>query len=267
MSVISIIIPTYKPEGYIVDCFQSIEYQTISSDLYKVYIGLNGPKDPYEKYILKKLENCKFSFSFYYIPEVGVSAARNYLIEKSQEDFLVFVDDDDILSPSYLQDLLAISAKDIMSVSYVLNFKNDVSNFYENYIGKSFDNFLDKTSSKFKTRKYFSSPWGKMIPRSVISDFRFDPNLAKGEDSLFMALISKNIRLIRKTSKSACYYVNERNGSVTRSRLIVSDEYSWLNYLIIKYILLLFTKDYDKKFIMTRIVATFIKYFKVLKGS
>lgn len=266
MAVISILIPTYKPGDYIFNCFQSIEDQNISSDLYKVYICLNGPKEIYEEYILKDLLKRKFTYNFYYISESGVSAARNFLIEKSQEDFLVFVDDDDILSPNYLRQLLEISSEDTMGISYILNFKYNILNFSENYIGKSFDKIIDQTPSKFKTRKYFSSPWGKMISRTIIANYRFDTNLSKGEDSLFMALISKNIKLIRKTSKSACYYVNERNGSVTRRHMNISDEYSMLNYLMLKYISLLFNSNYDKKFTITRIIATFLKYFKVLKG-
>ncbi len=263
MKKISVIIPTYKPQEYIEKCFNSFENQTISKDKFCIYIALNGPKDSYEDYIFKLQKKVTFDYKYIYIEEAGVSNARNKLIEASSEDFIVFVDDDDIVSENYLENLLQVSTDKFIGISNIYNFEKDINNLKENYIGKVFDLLDDSETSKYKIRKYFSSPWAKMIHRSMIQDIRFDKKISKGEDSLFMAMISKNVLGVKKTTKDTCYYVYEREGSATRKKVQISQELKMILYLTDKYIKLFFKKDYEKVFILTRIVATLLKLIKI----
>ncbi len=49
--LISVIIPTYKPEDYLFDCLFSIKNQTISHESFEIIIVLNGCKYPYQEQI------------------------------------------------------------------------------------------------------------------------------------------------------------------------------------------------------------------------
>src|SRR5699024_1095340 len=178
MSKISVLIPTYKPGWYLQRCLKSIEEQTLPKDKFKVYIALNGPKDNFEEVIHSALESTNFDYEFFYLELASVSNARNYLIENSTEEYIVFVDDDDLLSENYLEELLRVSSEDTIGVSNVYNFIDSIDNRKESYIGKCFQSLEEKTTSKYKSRKYFSSPWAKMIHRIIIKDVRFDINLA-----------------------------------------------------------------------------------------
>src|SRR5690606_31643500 len=102
----SVLIPTHKPDWYIERCLNSIEEQTLNKSYFMVYITLNGVKEPYEELILGLLNKYSFEYAYFYIPEAGVSNARNFMIESSVEDYITFVDDDDMLSPDYLEQLL-----------------------------------------------------------------------------------------------------------------------------------------------------------------
>jgi len=261
---IAVLIPSYKPENYFEKCLLSIQKQTLSKDKFCVYIALNGPRFPYEEYILEVLFDSNFEYRYIYIEKAGVSNARNKLIDISEEEYIVFIDDDDLISENYLENLLKVSSNKIMGISNIYTFENDLKEMKENYISKSFTSLNDRESSKYKIRKYFSSPVAKMIHRKMIEDIKFDERLSKGEDSLFMAMISKNIDSIQKASIDTYYHVYERVGSATRQKVNVKKEVKTIFYLTFQYIKLFFKRDYQKVFILTRIAATLLKLIKII---
>ncbi|MFX1825295.1 glycosyltransferase family A protein [Acinetobacter sp. AS5] len=262
---IAICIPTYKPSYYIINCLQSIEDQTLSKDKFKVYIALNGSEKSYEVYIQEILKKFSFNYKLFFLEEAGVSNARNFLIDHSNEDYIVFVDDDDILSLNYIEELLHVSSSNIMGISNVYNFYGNLNELKKSYIGLCFKNLPEITYSKFKSRKYYSSPCAKMLHRNIISNTRFDTKLSIGEDSLFMAQLSHRVKAVRKTSPSACYYVNERAGSATRKKIDKEKELKRILYSLTTYSKMLLTFRYGTLFILTRIVATLIHGKKLIK--
>ncbi|MGS0498016.1 glycosyltransferase family A protein [Pseudoalteromonas mariniglutinosa] len=263
MSRVAIIIPTYKPKEYLEECFDSISKQTLDNSDFCAYIGLNGPRDDYEYFVKSCLSKFKFNYQYFYIPTAGVSVARNILIAESVEDYLVFLDDDDQISPNYLENLLSITTSKVMGIANVINFMNDRKNQFENYIGRSFSNLESNGTSFFLYRKYFSSPCAKMLHRDMIAQIKFDIKLARGEDGLFMANLSKNIHGFSKAPSDTIYYVNVRPASSSRKKVDRSEEFKKLLYLCGRYLNLTFCNGYNKLFMVTRIVAT-IKHLKKL---
>ena len=256
MSTIAVLIPTYKPGWYLQRCLQSIEEQTLPKDNFKVYIALNGPKDNFEEVIHSALDSTNFDYEFFYLELASVSNTRNYLIENSAEEYIVFVDDDDVISKNYLEELLKVSDATNIGIANVYNFSESLDDLKGSYIGKSFEKLEKTTSSKYKSRKYFSSPCAKMIHRTIIGNVRFDTELAIGEDSLFMAKISHKVQNVKKTAASACYYVYEREGSATRQKIDKKKELKRIVYLLKEYSKMLLSFRYNTLFIMTRVAAT-----------
>lgn len=264
MFKVSVIIPTYKPGDYLVDCLESLDAQTLCKAEYCVYIGLNGPKDNYEEFVLHSLGKFGFNYRYCYISIPGVSQARNHLLNVSKSRYVVFVDDDDLISPIYLESLLNVTNDEVMGLANIINFKGDLSNLFENYIGKSFLSLDSEGDSYFDYRKYFSSPCAKMLSRKMISNLKFDQNLERGEDGLFMANISKNISSFKKGDAAAIYYVNCREGSSSRKDLDKIIEFKKLSYLLIKYLKLLKDKDYNSIFIITRVLSVIRHLIKLI---
>lgn len=263
MKEVAVLIPTYKPKDYFEKCLMSLENQTLGKNKFTVYIALNGPKDDYEKFIFELLKKISFKYKYIYLEQAGVSNARNKLIDLSVEEYIVFLDDDDLVSENYLENLLSVSSDKFIAIANIYNFEKDIDSLKENYIGKTFVLLDDIETSKYKIRKYFSTPWAKMIHRSMIQDIRFDKKVSKGEDSLFMAMISKNVLGIKKTTKDTCYYVYEREGSATRKKVKKSKELKTILYLTAQYVKLFLKKDYEKVFILTRIAATLRKLLRL----
>ncbi len=253
---VAVLIPTFKPKEYLERCFKSIENQSLNKEQFCVYIGLNGPKELYEEYVLKSLQKMTFKYKYIYIVEAGVSNTRNILLDKSTEEFVTFIDDDDLISHNYLENLLEVSTDRYMGISNIYNFKSDINYLVNNDIGMSYKTLENTETSKFKIRKYFSGPCAKLISRRMIGAIRFDTNLKNGEDSLFMIMISKNIEGTHKSSKETCYYVYERPESASRRKRKFYERLQVCMYLWEKYFSLLKVKEYDNVFILTRFVAT-----------
>lgn len=258
---IAVLVPTYKPRDYLERCLDSLENQTLSKSEFKVYLVLNGSEDSYKLYIETVLQNYHFDYEFFNINEAGVSNARNFLIENSTEDFIVFLDDDDLISKNYLAKLRSVTSESFMGITNIVNFEKDLSSLKFNYIGNSFLKLNSIETSKIKARKYFSSPVAKMLHREMIGETRFNINLSVGEDSLFMTEISNKIKGVKKTDDDVLYYVCEREGSTTRSRIDKPKELKRVAYLTYLYSKMLFSSHSDKVFISTRILAT-VKHLK-----
>jgi glycosyltransferase involved in cell wall biosynthesis len=193
----------------------------------------------------------------------GVSNARNFLIENSSEQYICFVDDDDFLSLNFLESLLSVSSEVIVGITDVQVFKYSTNDSEKNYIGNSYSKLSSAESSKFKARKYFSSPWAKIISRKVIGSTRFDVNLSKGEDALFMTQLSPRVHQVRKAEPEACYYVYLRPGSATRSNISKILEIKRIFYVLKQYSRLLGDHRYEKMFLATRILATLLHLKKL----
>lgn len=262
---VSVLIPTFKPADYIESCLASLERQKLPKDKFCVYIALNGPQFPYEDYILNILSDKNINYKYIYLNQSGVSNARNRLLDIANEDFIVFLDDDDQISECYLDELLKITTTEVMGISNVYEFTNNSNELKNNFMGEIFSGLKDGERSKFKIRKYFSSPCAKMLHKEMINDVRFDPKLANGEDSLFMAIISNKISYIKKTSENTCYFIYQRTGSASRKKVNVLDEIKRVFYLLGEYMHLFNKEGYDNIFILTRVAATFKQLTRIFK--
>ena len=257
---ISIIIPTYKPGPYLKDCLESINNQTMNKKCFEVIIVLNGVIKPYIEciYNLTKM----YDFNSVVIPTEtpGVSNARNIGLIRAQGEYVCFIDDDDKISPSYLENLYYKATPNNIVASNVKAFYNNSNKTENDYIASAYKKLINKNSplSVFKGRKFMSSSCCKIISRRIIQDVRFDTNLKIGEDSVFMAKISKKVKSIVLSDSSAIYYRRLRAGSASRVKQPILKKCNIVCKLLKKYTKML-TPSYNIPFIATRIVAALLK--------
>ena len=220
MITTSVIIPTYKPQQYLDKCLESLEKQTMDKDCFEVLVVLNGEKEPYHSTIQKKLDSYPFSSQLIHTSTQGVSNARNIGLTHAKGKYVSFIDDDDCVSPSYLDELckLAIKNPSAVIVSNVLTFREeDGMPLGKDYISKAYDHFSNQPSdSLFRKRKFLSSSCCKIIPMAIIKDRRFNTKLRLSEDAIFMFELSDKIRDVILASKSCIYYRRLRSNSASR---------------------------------------------------
>ncbi len=222
---ISVIIPTYKPSDYLWECLDSLRNQTISHDQYEVLLILNGCNEPYRTKISTYInENNSWNIIFMQTEEPGVSNARNVGLDKATGDYIVFIDDDDYVSNSYLEELSRISSQDTVGIAYPYAFNDGSPQIQLKYsITTEYERCATHgRQSHLKPKKFFSGPCMKMFHRIIIGNRRFDLRFRNGEDSIFMFEISDKLKYVDFTSTNAVYYRRYRVGSATMSEKKIS---------------------------------------------
>ena len=257
---ISIIIPTYKPGSYLKECLDSINAQTINKKHFEVIIVLNGLIDLYFEYIDKLAKTYDFHSVIIPTKISGVSNARNLGLSRAQGKYICFIDDDDKISPSYIENLYSKASTNNIVASNVKAFYDNSDKLENDYISVAYEKHFQKKAplSVLEGRKFMSSSCCKIISKEIIKDIRFDTNLKIGEDSVFMAKISKKVKSIVLSDSSAIYYRRLRAGSASRVKQPILKKCNIVCKLLKKYTKML-TPSYNIPFIATRIVAALLK--------
>lgn len=254
---ISVIIPTYNPGLYIFDCLNSLKAQK-TDVLFEVILVFNGSYGKYYEDIVNYLElNFSHPYQVLHSEEKGVSAARNLGIDSALGEYLCFVDDDDVVSSSYLEELLGCSSCNCVAIANSYSFNGSINNVRANFLTKAFWATQNKSFSLLKFRSYYSTPCAKLFHKDIISTIRFNTDLDVSEDSLFMFTISPYIHDIKHTSLDAIYYVRERVGSATRKKRSLMAILGLTLKIQLKFlsVYLLNPTKYNFFFFLTRIAA------------
>lgn len=224
---ISLIIPTYKPQNYLWQCLESVKNQTFPKNDFELILVLNGCNEPYNSQIRSYISKSLLGYNINYIQinQGGVSNARNVALDYVKGEYVTFLDDDDCISPMYLERLYKLATPEIVSLCYPLAFRDGKFETFPYRITKQYELLKSKDIVPFyKAYKFFDGPVYKLIHCKIIGDRRFNPAFKNGEDSLYMFLISDKIRNVKFADKSAIYYRRIREGSATtnkRKRIVI----------------------------------------------
>ena len=234
---IGVIVPNYNRVELLEKCLNSLALQNYSS--FTVY--LIDASDCNKNDVKKLLGHYdKRIFHLINIDEKGVSRQRNCGINQAISDgcsYLTFVDSDDIVLPTYLSDLLALSkyvSFDLLSTKLVCS--NQVEELYADAMQDYSCEIINNIDAikRMLDAKLSASPCGKLYSAKIIKKVLFNENIAYGEDYEFnyrFILASKTV--ICSNYKGYLYYTNRE--SVTRRAKISNNTLCSLikaNYII-----------------------------------
>ena len=203
--LVSLVVPIYNVESYLRMCLDSIEHQTYSNiEVLLINDGsLDSSGEICQEYVARDSR-------FYYFEKEngGLSDARNYGIDCSKGKFLTFIDSDDWIEPTYVEDMYqaALNNNSEIVVSNYTRFDVEENhylihvgdNYYEEtYEGKELINrlpLLERSDCSFVTS------WGILFSRSLFDNIKF-PKGKLTEDS------RTNYKLFAKSSRST--YINK----------------------------------------------------------
>ena len=222
--LISIVVPIYNVEKYLRMCLDSIEQQTYSN--IEVLLINDGSPDSSGE-ICQEYVARDSRFRYFEKENGGLSDARNYGIERSNGMYLTFVDSDDWLSLTYVEDLYQAAIRndaDTVVSHYTIYNESD-----RNYYVHIWDDYYEKTctgeelvlelpSLELNGYIYITS-WGILFKKELFNNIRF-PKGKVIEDSrtnykLFfrsnkVAYIHKEIYYHREGIESIGSGVNEK---------------------------------------------------------
>lgn len=221
--LISIVIPVYNKEDYIIRCMESLEQQTFQD--YEVILVDDGSTDSSAKVIKGYLADPRIHYI--YQENAGVSAARNRGLNSAVGDWIAFVDPDDYLKPEYLEKLLAhiTPLVDIVSCCCVCDGTNEIVHFFDEdrIFSGSFqekkDLFLELMDVNYKAKSprwtAIGVPWGKIYRRAFLigNSLQFDIRLFRMQDNIFnMYAFDKCREMVYFDEPLYVYSVDNING-------------------------------------------------------
>lgn len=257
---ISVIIPSYKPSEYVWECLESLNNQTLNKECFEVIFVLNGCNDPWKSDLQKWFDtHLDLNVNFIQTDSPGVSNARNIALSQIKGEYVTFIDDDDYVSDSFLEDVLQVASPQCVvltdSRAFIDGKKGYIDNYAQHLIFKKCS--LTNDQSILHARSIFNGPWMKLLPSSFIHGVSFDTSFKNGEDSLFMFEISKNISNIAYAENNAIYYRRIRQNSATTAQrstfILIRDNLRVSAAIVKRYIKTPFS--YNLPFFITRILA------------
>lgn len=201
MAKIDIIIPVYNGENFIGQTIKSIEDNNFA-DINIILVD-DGSSDGTESLIFKLREEYG-NISYYKKENGGVSAARNFAIERSVSPYICFLDADDLYHKDFLPKMygkIKATNADTCTCGYYKLYDKKIVPMKSAFSKKDF--LVDYLISKNKL--HISS---FLIKREVIFDnnIRFDESSSYGEDIEFMARVIKYSRKIEIVPEYLTYY-------------------------------------------------------------
>jgi glycosyltransferase involved in cell wall biosynthesis len=223
MPEISVIVPVYNVEQFLVQCVETILKQSFGD--FELLLVDDGSTDDSGK-ICDDLEKADSRIKVYHKKNSGVGSARNYGIDRAKGKYLVFVDSDDWIEIDYLNTLyekICENDNDCSVCGYkavvvdngdiVMNEVKYIPSFGKIDDRKSFENILGELIDK----KYILSPWSKIYKTDILNNYsiRFDTVRSIGEDLLFNLQYFFHVKKIEGCNYLGYVYRISRDSSLT----------------------------------------------------
>lgn len=254
---LSVIVPSYKPQFYTWECLDSVCNQTINRSQYEVIVVLNGCNEPYNSELKRYLdEHPEVNWNYIQTDTPGVSNARNIGIDNAKGEYITFLDDDDYVSPSYIEHLLEASSPTTIGLAHPKAFNSE--GFCPYVIEEAYNGISERGCVHYlKARKVFQGPCMKLFHRDIIGKRRFDVSFKNGEDALYMFLLSNKFKSVKASNPEAIYYRRVRENSATFAKQKLSYRLSNSFRIIIEYSKIYWRNlsSYSTSFYLTRVLG------------
>lgn len=205
--LVSIIIPVYNVEEYLPKCIESICSQTYLN--WELILVNDGSKDASGE-ICDQYAQKDARIKVVHKHNAGVSSARNRGMELAKGEYICFIDSDDYVDATFLDDF--------QTKQYVTDFY--ISGAYYDVHGKpyscvkykeQFCESINQIRDTFFSQQLYSNgyPWGKLYRSKIIKDNHlvFDESLSIHEDHNFVFAYFALAKSVFVTSSAGYHYL------------------------------------------------------------
>lgn len=184
----SIVVPVYNVAKYIEQALESIVAQSFTD--FEVLLIDDGSTDGSAE-ICDRYADKDTRFRVYHRANSGAAASRNFGIDKSHGDFIIFMDSDDYLSSNMLAGM--VSAMTSKEDAAICGFSKVSSTLTETHSELPLPSDGQATTitpaealeDMFYERLINCTPWAKLFHHSLLEGIRFPP-IRIGEDQAVM---------------------------------------------------------------------------------
>lgn len=191
MTKLSLIIPIYKVENYIIECIESICCQLVEG--VEVILVNDGTPDQSmemaKEYINNRYSQYLNQFIFIYQENKGQSSARNEAIKVANGEYVAFLDSDDYLLEKYFYTIFSVFDKynDIDIIHFNAKQYDELKGVYIEPINFVRNKSIVRINEPYREKLFHDShwyPWLRIIKKDIISRYEFILNVYM-EDKLF----------------------------------------------------------------------------------
>ncbi|MDR0489136.1 MAG: glycosyltransferase [Propionibacteriaceae bacterium] len=219
---ITVVMPTFKGVNRISKALTSLAAQTLDRSLFEILCCVNGGDDGTTALIASFQEqHPDLIIRVLHSEKPGISLSTNIGLAAATKEYFTNIDDDDWVSPSYLETLLTHCAPKRVVMTYICDVAenpSEPSRRFNNYLCRRMTPFAGKLIS---ARKVWveSANSGKAVSTLLAREVGYDETIDSGLDVVFWLQVVTRNRLkvyIPRISEKAFYYRLVRTGSLSR---------------------------------------------------
>ncbi|MGO5315120.1 glycosyltransferase [Bilifractor sp. LCP21S3_A7] len=212
-NIVSIIIPVYNIENYIVKCIKSVVTQSYNN--LEIIVVDDGSTDN----SIQKIKQIKDNrIKIFHKENGGLSSARNFGLKKAIGEYIFFLDGDDYLDKNAINNLVIVS-----SINDVDIVQGEACYYYSNgyyKIDKIKEGVIenDITLEYFKTKNFKTYVWNKLYSHKFIKGLKFQEKMTNEDIAFSYDVCLKKPRVIN-LNKVIYFYVQRENSIVHNKKL------------------------------------------------
>lgn len=216
MPKVSVIVPAYNVEKYLRKSMNCILNQTFSD--FEVILIDDGSNDSTPA-ICDELSRSDSRVKCFHKSNGGVSAARNYGLDRITGKYMTFIDSDDMVTEDYLETLLQLLENSSNAQISMVNGKAVLEN--EKTIPEKENEILNVTVEQavqmmLLRKKYTHANWGKLYKSELWENIRFPENIVYDDYDTTYRVYAGAQRVV--CADCVKYFYVQREGSLMHAK-------------------------------------------------
>lgn len=224
---ISIVIPVYNVEDYIIACLESVVRQTTRLPLEVIIVDDCG-KDRSIAMAEEFIRSYDGPIEFHIIRHqhnMGLSCARNTGTNSATGDYILYIDSDDTISDNCIEEL----AKPLAHFEYdfvqggCINTNGEPLIFVKELLPDG-EYAGTEIMRHFSDTRWASTAWNKLLKKDflVTNNLYFEPGMLH-EDAIWSFFLSCKAQRMFMNNSITYIYNNQRNGSISNIEINKED--------------------------------------------
>lgn len=216
--LISIVIPVYNVEEYLVRCLESVIKQTYTN--LEIIVVDDGSTDNSGR-ICDEYKEKDERIKVIHKLNGGLSDARNFGINVTRGEYIAFIDSDDWVSLDYINCLYSIIEKDDYDIAICDFIRRKGKDKVNKRSREKLEIYCNKEAIReLLYQRISSSAWAKLFKRDLWKDIQFEVGKLY-EDVIPIYLIFQQSKKIIKTNQCSYYYFY-REGSIVTQKFSIN---------------------------------------------
>lgn len=222
-NLVSVVVPVYNVQQFLEKCLNSLKNQSYGN-LEIIMVDDGSPDESYK--ICQKFSDCDIRFRYIRQENKGLAGARNTGIRNASGDYIIFVDSDDYIDTTAVEEMLGYMQKyqaDMVVAGYYADIENDgklekrIVYHSDRGIFSSRQEIAEKTIA-MKKNAIIDTSCNKMYRLDIIKEnCIFMPDGELYEDTEFIYRLLPYIKRMYVTDKAYYHYMQRNVKRITNS--------------------------------------------------